>query len=1073
MTPSFSEDSTVEQPAIDLFQNIGWRALNAYDEVLGEEGTLGRQTEQDVVLKPILKDRLRRFNPQVPEEQINEVAQWVERDRSTMHPVRANKEVYRAMRDGVDVAYRDKTGKKVQHTVRLVYWARPEENEFLLVSQLWVAGEYGRKRPDLVGFLNGIPILLFELKKPSVHVREAYDKNLSDYRDTIPQLFWYNSLIILSNGTETRIGSLTAPWEFFHDWKKISEEDEPGSVSLETAIRGICDPGRLLDLMEHFVLFQEERGSPQKLIARNHQYLGVNNAIQAVRKISNNRGRLGVFWHTQGSGKSFSMVFLTQKILRSVPGDWKFLIVTDRIDLDDQIYKNFASVGAVTEPENSVRAGDKDQLMQLLRENHRYMFTLIHKFHSREGDEFPVLSEASNIIVITDEAHRTQYDVLAMNMRKALPNAAFIGFTGTPLIKGENERTREVFGDYVSVYDFKESVEDGATVPLYYENRIPELELLNEQLDEDLQEVLDKAMLNDAEEEKLEREFRQEYHLITRDDRLDTIAEDIVSHFITRGYKGKGMVISIDRFTAVKMYDKVRRSWEQRIGEIKQELQTTDSELTRNRLLEQLNFMDETDMAVVISSSQNEIKEFDERGLNIRPHRKRIVKDALDERFKDSKDPLRLVFVCAMWITGFDVPSLSTLYLDKPMKNHTLMQTIARANRVFGEKNHGLIVDYIGVFRKLQQALAVYATGKKEDEGGAMPVRQKQELLDQLEEAIGKAREFCKERGVDLDRIIHSDGFEAAKYQNEFAKLIVEYQIRGKAMGDRVEESVEQVLVNDKYKQEFVALVRVVDNLYKAILPDPDAGKYADERAALKAIADRIKVLSPTDTQDISEVRKQVEDVLDQSIAGKSYSIDPVEEYQIIDLSKIDFEKLKEKFAKSDRKRIEAEKVKSSIEEKIEDMVAQNRTRMNFKERFEELIEKYNNYSINVEMLFEEYMKLAQDLSEEEQRHVRENLSEDELALFDLIVLETPVKLTEKQKKDIKKAVRNLLEKLKAEKFVIDWKKHQSSRAQVKVTIEEELDRVLPDSYGRTEFAQTCNRLFDHVVQTYEKPEIL
>ena len=1059
----YTEDHQVEQPARALFGELNWEITDAFDEVLGPEGTLGRETQQEVVLLPRLAAKVRAFNPQLPEDQVEEVLRFLSRDRSSMNQVRANKEVYHAMRDGVDVEYRDADGKRIQQTVRLIDWNNPFKNEFLLVSQLWIAGEYGRRRPDLVGFVNGIPVVLFELKKGGVNVREAFDNNLSDYKDTIPQLFWYNAIILLSNGADTKVGSLTAPWEYFNEWKKINDEDEPGEVSLQTAIRGICDQRRLLDILEHFILYKEDRGTPNKLLARNHQYLGVNNAIEGVKHIRENQGRLGVFWHTQGSGKSFSMVFLTQKILRSVPGDWKFVIVTDREDLDDQIYKNFASVGAVTEPEHHIRAGNKEQLMQLLKENHRYVFTLIHKFHSRDNEEFPVLSEASNIIVITDEAHRTQYDVLAMNMRKALPNAAFIGFTGTPLIKGENEKTREVFGDYVSVYDFKQSVDDGATVPLYYENRIPELELINDDLNEHLGEVLDQAMLNEKQEEQLEREFRQEYHLITRDDRLDTIAEDIVEHFTTRGYMGKGLMISIDRFTAVRMYDKVQHYWEQRISDTKAKLEHARSDLERDQLLEQLRFLQETDMAVVISSSQNEIKEFDKRDLDIRPHRKRMVNESLDEKFKDPDDPLRLVFVCAMWITGFDVPSLSTLYLDKPMKNHTLMQTIARANRVFGDKNHGLIVDYVGVFRKLQQALATYATGKSEDEGGAMPVAKKEELLHQLEQAVQQAKTFCEQRGVNLDKIIGSDGFDVVKYQDEFAKLIVGYN----DLSDNVDDSVEQVLVNEVDKQHFLAKVRVVNQLYKAILPDAAAGEYMEVRAALKAIADRIKQLSPEKTQDIEEIRQQVEEVLDDSIESKGYTIDPGVEYQAIDLSKVDFDKLKEKFAGNKNKRIEAEKLKATVEKKINDMVEQNRTRMDFKERFEELIDKYNNYSINLEVKVEELFDLMKDLSEEERRHARENLSEDELAVFDLIVSEKKEELSEKEKKEIKKGVQELLQKLQAEKFVTDWKKHQQLRAQVKVAIERKMDNVLPTSYGRGEFAQACSRVFDHVVQRY------
>jgi type I restriction enzyme, R subunit len=511
-----------------------------------------------------LREKLKRFNPDIPEEQIEEAVQELKRDRSSVHPVKANQQVYDLIRDGVDVEFRNTEGTQVQHTVKVIDWQNPENNDYLLVSQLWVSGEMHRRRPDLVGFINGIPMLLFELKKPTRRLYEAYHDNLSDYKDTIPQLFWYNQAIFLSNGSDTKVGTITSPWEHFNEWKKISDEEEPGMVSLETAIRGICEKERLMDLLEHYILFITSKGEPQKLLAKNHQFLGVNNAIQAVRHIEKNKGKLGVFWHTQGSGKSFSMVFFTRKIMRALPGNWKFVIVTDRIDLDDQIYKNFASVGAVTEPEKTVRADSKEQLQQLLRENHRYVFTLIHKFHSRDNEEFPVLSEDDDIIVITDEAHRTQYDVLAMNMRKALPNAAFLGFTGTPLIKGEDEKTREVFGDYVSVYDFKQSIEDGATVPLFYENRIPELQLTNENLNEELAEILDDANLNEKQEEKLEREFRQEYHLLTRNDRLETIAKDLVDHYLNRGYMGKALFIAVDRFTAIKMYDLVQKYWGKR-----------------------------------------------------------------------------------------------------------------------------------------------------------------------------------------------------------------------------------------------------------------------------------------------------------------------------------------------------------------------------------------------------------------------------------------------------------------------------------------------------------------------------
>jgi len=1060
MSSKYTEDKQVEQPAIDLFQQLNWEIANAYDELLGVEGDLGRETTEEVVLTKVLGVKLVDFNSDVPEEQIEQAIKEITRDRSSVHPVKANQQVYELIRDGVDVEYRDDEGTLVQHTVKVIDWQNPENNDYLLVSQLWVSGEMHRRRPDLVGFINGIPMLLFELKKPTRRLYEAYHDNLSDYKDTIPQLFWYNQIIVLSNGSDTKVGSITAPWEHFNEWKKISDEEEPGLVSLETAIRGICEKERLMDLLEHYVLFKTSGGEPQKLLAKNHQYLGVNNAIQAVRHIENNKGKLGVFWHTQGSGKSFSMVFFTRKIMRALPGNWKFVIVTDRIDLDDQIYKNFASVGAVTEPEKTVRADSKEQLQQLLRENHRYVFTLIQKFHDRDNEEFPVLSEDDDIIVITDEAHRTQYDVLAMNMRKAMPNAAFIGFTGTPLIKGEDEKTREVFGDYVSVYDFKQSIEDGATVPLFYENRIPELQLTNENLNEELAEILDDANLSEKQEEKLEREFRQEYHLLTRNDRLGTIAEDLVDHFLNRGYMGKGLFIAVDRFTAIKMYDLVEKYWQKKLKEYKEELKTAVGS-RRNVLLEKVHFMNETDMAVMISQSQNEIRDFEAKGLDIKKHRLRIEKEPLDEMFKDNENPLRLVFVCAMWITGFDVPSLSTLYLDKPMKSHTLMQTIARANRVFEGKNNGLIVDYVGVFRNLQQALAIYATGKEEGEGGESPVQDKEKLVGQLEEAIAEARQFCKEQGVDLEKIIQAKGFDQTKFQEEFAKAIVEYQ----ELNESVNDAVEEVLINDEKKKEFNKHARVVTKLYKAILPDPAASKYLPVRSALKAIADKIKILEPFQPDDISEVEAKIEEKLDESIVSEGYTIDY--DTELIDIGKIDFDKLKERFNKKKHKRIELEKIKTTLKERIEQMVEQNRTRMDFKERFEEMIEKYNNYSINVDLQLEELFDLAKDLSEEGERHVKENMNEEELAIFDIVTQREKIDLKPAERKKIKEGIHKLIEKLRQEKLVQDWKKQQRYIADVKVTIEQEFDNILPNVYDRRLFTSTVNEVFDHVYLRY------
>ncbi|HEV8485596.1 MAG TPA: type I restriction endonuclease subunit R, partial [Blastocatellia bacterium] len=628
MTTAFSEDQLVEQPTIGLFEELGWQTVSAMEEVFGQSGTLGRDTSGEVVLVPRLRAALERLNQQLPSEAIESAVDELTRDRSAMSPAGANREVCALLKDGVKVTVLDRErGGLRDERVRVVDWENAAANDFLLVSQMTVTGQLYTCRPDLVGFVNGLPWLVIELKKPGVTARQAFDDNLTSYKHSqngIPQLFWYSAFLIASNGTESRVGTITADWERFFEWKRIEREDEPRRVSLEVMLRGTCAPARLLDIAENFTLFSEHKSGLVKAMAQNHQYLGVNNAIAATleaRKAGHGRG--GVFWQTQGSGKSFSMVFFAQKILRKVPGNWTFVVVTDRVELDDQIAKTFKACGAVTEAEgDACHAQSGAELRSLLAENHRYVFTLIHKFQTPE-----VLCDRPDVIVLTDEAHRSQYDTLAMNMRAALPKALFLAFTGTPLIVGE-ERTKEVFGNYVSIYDFQQSIEDGATVPLYYENRTPELQLVNPDLNDQIYDLIEQAELDPEQEARLEKELSRQYHLITRDDRLDTVAKDIVRHFTGRGFQGKAMVVSIDKATALRMYNKVRKSWP---------------------------LTDGTDMAVVVSPGQNEIEHMKKLGLDIVPHRKRMNEQELDEKFKDPDDPLRLVFLCAMWLTGFDV----------------------------------------------------------------------------------------------------------------------------------------------------------------------------------------------------------------------------------------------------------------------------------------------------------------------------------------------------------------------------------------------------------------------------------
>ncbi|MCZ6703444.1 MAG: type I restriction endonuclease subunit R, partial [Ignavibacteria bacterium] len=864
-------------------------------------------------------------------------------------------EIYKLIKEGVKVSYRNKEDEEVEEIVKVIDFENPDENDFFLASQFWVTGELYKRRPDLVGFINGLPLILFELKGTHKKLENAYNDNLKDYKDTIPQIIWYNAFIILSNGSESKVGTITSDWEHFTEWKKINSEGEKGVVSLDTIIKGTCSKEKLLDLIENFILFQDISGKQIKILSKNHQYLGVNNAIEQFQQIDKNKGRLGVFWHTQGSGKSFSMIFFSQKILRKFGGNYTFIIVTDRKELDVQIYKNFLSCGAVTEIE--VHAESRNHLKQLLKENHRNIFTLIHKFGLNPGDKLEVLSDRPDIIVIIDEAHRTQYDTLALNMRLTLPNAAFIAFTGTPLIVGE-EKTKETFGDYVSVYDFKQSIDDNATVPLYYENRIPELQLEDKDLfNEKIQDIIDQAELTSEEENRLEKEFAREYHLITRDDRLNRVAEDIVEHFIGRGFRGKGMVVCIDKPTAVKMFQKVKALWEMEIKELKSVMKVARDEKERELDEEKLNYLNETDMAVVVSSEQNEIDKFRKLGLDIETHRRRMVKEDLAEKFKDPDNPFRLVFVCAMWMTGFDAPAVSTIYLDKPMKNHTLMQTIARANRVFKEKPNGLIVDYIGVFRNLQKALAIYGAGSGGD-AGKLPVKPKDDLIKDLKNKISELNKFCLGKQIDLDSIVKAGALESINLIDEAADRLVE---------------------NDTTKLNYLNLANAVNTIYKAILPDPKASEFLNIVRLIKVIADKIRSFDPP--IDISRVMRRVGDALDEAVKAEPYIISDTKP---IDLSRIDFDSLKKMFEKN-RKNTQAEKLKNALKAKIAVMVIFNKQRVDYAEKLQKLIDEYNAGTINVEQFFNKLMQFANDLTEEEQRSIKENLSEEELAIFDLL----------------------------------------------------------------------------------------
>ena len=749
------------------------------------------------------------------------------------------------------------------------------------------------------------------------------------------------------------------------------------------------------------------------------------------------------------------MIFLMKKILRKFTGNFTFLVITDRDDLDGQIYRNFLSTGAVKK-EDAAQPKDSKELRLFLSLNKKIIFTLIHKFRYDKGKQYPLLSARNDIIVFVDEAHRTQYKDLADNMRTGIPDAQYFAFTGTPLL-GSARKTNEYFGDYVSEYNFAQSMDEGATVPLFYKKRVPEVLIQNDELSDEFYEILEDEKLTEKQQEKLEKEFATEIEIIKRDDRLDKIAEDIVEHFPHRGYLGKGMVVTVDKFTAVKMYDKVQKFWKEKIKKLVGQKSKSTSSNEKEKLQKLIEYMRNVEMAVVISEEAGEVKKFAEKDLDIKPHRDKINyvdKNGhdIEYRFKDKDDKLQLVFVCAMWLTGFDVPTLSTLYFDKPMQGHTLMQAIARANRVTSHvinnvtKKNGEIIDYYNVFRNMKRALKDYALGSDED----LPVKDKSELFKLLDQAVIQAKAFCNKIGVDVQKII--DSKEIFKNINLFTQF------------------ADKILEKDEWRKEFYVYENTITSLYEACKPEI-IGDFSRPLIPiiqyLRGIIDAV-----ISQQDIEKAKQRISVLLDESVITFDQPLhEPADKYGIKirqigktwDLSKVNFEKLKEEFKTKEYKNIEIADLRAFLDDKLEKMIKQNTTRKDFAVKLQEIIDKYNSGSITTENYYDELMNFTSNLHAEEERAYKEGLTEDELEIYDLLKKE---KMTKAEEQKVKLAAKQLLAKLKdgQPKILIqDWYKDNQSRAKVKARIEDVLHKTLPDSYDRMIFSQKTNNVYNLV----------
>lgn len=1075
--PNFITEDQIEQALLQRLQHVcGFDVLECYttDPANLNDGS-GRTDKRDVLLPQQLKAAALRLNPQLPESVVDAALAQLADRRQALSLVAANREVDGLLRDGIPVTYDDAQGRKQHERLRLIDFG-PEgaqTNAFLAVTQLWIKctgvaalAEY--RRPDVLLYVNGIPLVFVELKNSNVKLKTAYSDNLTNYKHDIPQLFLTNAFCVLSNAVETRIGSITGQWEHFFGWLRVNDEKEKvdrqqitqAGTSLERLVEGLFPRSRLLDYVENFVLFHRETN---KIIAQNHQFIGVNHALTQFEarnhRSADQRGKLGVFWHTQGSGKSFSMVFYVRKIFRKLTGNFTFVVVTDRDDLDGQIYRNFLHTGTV-KPADAAQPKNSEALRSFLGQNKRLVFTLIQKFRFDKGAKYPVLSERDDIVVIVDEAHRTQYKSLAENMRAGLPNASYLAFTGTPLL-GRERKTNEWFGDYVSEYTFQQSMEDGATVPLFYQKRVPEMQVQNEDLSEEFYQIIEDENLDEAQQEKLEKRFATEMQVITRDDRLETIAKDIVYHFPRRGYLGKAMVVSVDKFTAVKMFDKVQWHWKAETKALQGRIHQTANDVEKQRLKKTLEWMRRVEMAVVISEDAGEAQKFADRQLDIKPHRERIHRlDAhghdIETNFKDEAHPLQLVFLCAMWLTGFDAPTVSTLYLDKPMKDHTLMQTIARANRVTPckingvEKRNGEIVDYYNVFRHMKKALKDYAQG--EDGLDAPPVRDKQALFTLLDDAVEQALAYCTACGIGLRGVLAgSDVFSKVGLFNGFANTL---------------------LGTDELRRTFYVYENTVSALYEACKPEVLGHNKARVVAALAYLRGVTEAL--VEQQDIDKVAQRVAELLDESVVvnnAEGFTAKEFEkQYQIIqrgrtwDLGRIDFDKLRQDFGSATYKNIEIADLRGFIARKLELMLAQNSTRGSFAQRFQAIIDHYNAGGSSTEQTYEQLVQFTQGMRAEDERAAREGLTEDELEIFDLLRKEA---MTEAETQKVKLAAKALLHRLLDESpqvLVQDWFKTDQTRRIVRSAVAEVLDRELPvETYDRGLFQATCDNVF-HLV---------
>lgn len=1007
MTMNSFTESVVEQAALAWLESIGYLILFG-PEIAPGMPAAERENYGQVVLERRLRQALERLNPDVPPDALEEAFRRLTRLDSPSLAAN-NHAIHKYLVDGVPVEYQRADGTIGGDLVRVFDYDAPKNNEFLAVSQFTVVEERHERRPDVVLFVNGLPVAVMELKNAAAEnatIWSAFNQ-LQTYKQQIPSLFTFNEALVISDGVEARIGTLTADREWFMPWRAIEGEEVADNrlPQLQVVIEGVFEKRRFLDLIRHFIVFEDVGGGVLiKKMAGYHQYHAVNLALDSTVRAAGTGGdkRVGVVWHTQGSGKSLTMAFYAGRVvLHPVMENPTLVVITDRNDLDDQLYGTFARCHELLR-QQPMQAGSRAHLRELLTTaSGGVVFTTVHKFFPPDGEgQHPLLSDRRNIVVIADEAHRSQYDFIdgfARHMREALPNASFIGFTGTP-IELTDKNTRAVFGDYISIYDIERAVKDGATVPIYYESRLAKLELKEEErphLDVEFEEATEGEEVEHR--ERLKTKWAQLEALVGTEKRLNLIAEDLVKHFETRleVMDGKAMIVCMSRRICVELY--------KAITAIRPDWHNDDDSAGI--------------LKIVMTGAASDPADWQ---LHIRnkPRREELAK-----RFKAPKDPFKVVIVRDMWLTGFDAPCLHTMYVDKPMRGHGLMQAIARVNRVFKDKPGGLVVDYLGLTDQLKNALADYT-----ESGG-----KGRTTLDQ-EEAVA----VMQEKYEVCCGIFHGFNWSTWKTGGAQERLSV------------LPAAQEHVLGQDDGKNRLVKAVSELSKAFALAVPHEKELEIRDDVAFFQAVR---SVLTKS-TRDGRRSPEEIELAIRQIVSKAVSSDEVIDIFAAAGLKKPDISILSDEFLAEVRgmpqRNLAVEMLRKLLEGEIKARGRKNIVQArSFAELLENAIKKYQNRAIETAQVIEELISLAKDLREADQRGKKLGLTDDEVAFYDALeVNDSAVAILGDETlrliaQELVKAVRNSI--------TIDWTVRENVRAKMRVIIK----RILR-KYGYPPDKQAC-----------------